>query len=48
MGEWNYVIKVFVFGFSGVFLGLILLMLAVQLTSLFVKIFTHRDKETIK
>ena len=48
MNEWNYALKVFIFGFSGVFSGLILLMWAVQLTSLFVKIFTPKNKETSK
>lgn len=48
MGEWGYALKVFIFGFSGVFAGLILLMWAVQLTSLFVKIFTGKNKEALK
>ncbi len=48
MNEWNYALKVFIFGFSGVFSGLILLMGAVQLTSLFVKFFTRKNKEAIK
>lgn len=48
MDEWGYAIKVFIFGFSGVFAGLILLMWAVQLISLFVKIFTPKKKGALK
>jgi hypothetical protein len=44
MNEWDHALKVFLFGFSGVFAGLILLMWAVQLTALFVKIFNHKNK----
>ena len=43
MNEWGYALRVFIFGFSGVFAGLIFLMWAVQLTALFVKIFTHKN-----
>jgi len=44
MEEWNNALKIFLFGFSGVFIGLILLMWAIHLIALFVRHFISTKK----
>jgi len=44
MEQWNNALKVFLFGFSGVFIGLILLMWAIKLTDFFIKLFTVKKR----
>jgi len=44
MEQWNDGLKIFIFGFSGVFGGLILLMWAIQLTAFFVRLFTVKKE----
>ncbi|MBM4340185.1 MAG: hypothetical protein FJ110_11650 [Deltaproteobacteria bacterium] len=44
MEPWNDALKIFIFGFSGVFIGLILLMCAIKLTDFFIRLFTAKKR----
>lgn len=44
MEQWKDALKIFLFGFGGVFAGLILLMWAIQLTAFIVRLFTAKKE----
>lgn len=44
MEQWNDALKIFIFGFGGVFIGLILLMWAIQLAAFFIRLFTAKKE----
>ncbi len=44
MENWKLALKIFIFGFSGVFVGLILLMFAIKLTAFVVKFLSKKEK----
>jgi hypothetical protein len=44
MQQWSDGLRVFLFGFGGVFVGLILLMWAIQLSAFLIKIFSKGAK----
>ncbi|MBM4322998.1 MAG: hypothetical protein FJ115_05500 [Deltaproteobacteria bacterium] len=46
MEPWNDALKIFLFGFSGVFIGLILLMCAIQTMAFFIRLFTAKGKQS--
>ena len=42
MQQWTNALKVFIFGFGGVFVGLVLLMWAIQLNAFLLRIFSKK------